>query len=1189
MISRQLRAFLAIGLIFCSLGVSEKAFSQTLCGAYYCNGQCQLFLNNYIALLSDSSDSICTTSKCVLEYIDYASDDYESTYGIFIGDLAIEECQELVAGAPPPPINDQSSNDNPSCASGSIIIVDSQVLGEAVPIVGTPFSLYYMSNKVSGNSLAVQNGYNVYPLGLGNWGLDVVQQYDSTNKVLRLGNGLTKSTTSQTQSNGTNWVLSSDGSEVYVFDTNWKHIQTLTSTTGSIKYTFGYNSNGQLISITDAYQNLTTIQHSGANPASIISPYGQVTSLSVDSNGNLSQIRNPNNETFAMTYASGGLLNTFQKPGGAVSTFTYDVNGKLLLDQNSAGNSTSLAAQGTTDGLNIDQTSALGRLTFLQISDQTTGLYSRNETLPTGEMSSYAQDFNSGHIYRSTDSVGTSSTIMQSGDVRFGALLPVTTSEVDIQGSLQSTTAVSQNVSLGSFGNPFSINTLQTQSSVNGRTSTVLYSGANRQYTLTSPMGRVSQSATDQNEKVISFQWANFLPTLLKYDVRGRLSKVLQGSRSTEISYNSSGFPSDLKNAENQTTKFSYDKAGRVTIQTLPDGRVIKFSYDLNGNMISLTPPERPPHDFILNAFELLMTYLPPSLTGVPVVETTYSYNNDKQLTLVTRPDGKTIQFNYDLNTGLLVTVVTPTGNYSYTYTNGVLMQETSPDSVTSTMSWNGPRLSSVSNSGNALGQMSFNYNNDFVVQSSQVQGGDLISYSYDRDLMPTSAGSESIAPNPVTGEISQVTLGQVQESYSYSSNFGELKASKVKVNSSKVYSEKLIRDSLGRIVERREEFGKEDQKETNNYKYIYDSTGRLVEVFENNRPRNYTYDSNSNRKSLCRGNNCETGTYDNQDRMLSYGDFDYVYNANGDLESKVEHHTHKTTTYLYDVMGNLKSVTLSDGKRIDYLVDGQNRRVARKVNDKFEKYYVYDSSSRITAELDGQGTLVSQFIYGARANVPDYMKREGQTFKIVSDHLGSPVLVINTESGKIVEKMRYDEFGNIIETKHPGFIPFGYAGGLYDHETHLVRFGARDYDSYAGRWLSKDPILFSGGDPNLYGYVLNDPVNFRDSTGYIPEDMGGTFAEAAAELGRVFYNNLICKNKPECTIPKGDGAPNPLKPKPTPPTGGGSGGGGTGGGPGGTGGGGPTGGGVGGGLGGTDSGGPTGGGSGSGSGDACH
>jgi RHS repeat-associated protein len=64
------------------------------------------------------------------------------------------------------------------------------------------------------------------------------------------------------------------------------------------------------------------------------------------------------------------------------------------------------------------------------------------------------------------------------------------------------------------------------------------------------------------------------------------------------------------------------------------------------------------------------------------------------------------------------------------------------------------------------------------------------------------------------------------------------------------------------------------------------------------------------------------------------------------------------------------------------------------------------------------------------------------------------------------------------------GFQPFGFAGGLYDYQTGVVRFGARDYHPETGKWTSTDPIGFSGGDSNLYGYVLSDPINFVDPFG---------------------------------------------------------------------------------------------------------
>jgi RHS repeat-associated protein len=64
------------------------------------------------------------------------------------------------------------------------------------------------------------------------------------------------------------------------------------------------------------------------------------------------------------------------------------------------------------------------------------------------------------------------------------------------------------------------------------------------------------------------------------------------------------------------------------------------------------------------------------------------------------------------------------------------------------------------------------------------------------------------------------------------------------------------------------------------------------------------------------------------------------------------------------------------------------------------------------------------------------------------------------------------------------GTIPMGFAGGIYDVDTGLVRFGARDFDALTGRWISKDPIRFKGGQANIYVYVANDPINRADRRG---------------------------------------------------------------------------------------------------------
>jgi RHS repeat-associated protein len=127
---------------------------------------------------------------------------------------------------------------------------------------------------------------------------------------------------------------------------------------------------------------------------------------------------------------------------------------------------------------------------------------------------------------------------------------------------------------------------------------------------------------------------------------------------------------------------------------------------------------------------------------------------------------------------------------------------------------------------------------------------------------------------------------------------------------------------------------------------------------------------------------------------------------------------------------------------------------------------------------------MVKQFIYADSVNVPEHMIMNGRKYLFIKDHRGSVNMVVDSVTGEIKQQIKYSEFGEVLQDTNPGFQPFGFAGGLYDYDTKLVRFGARDYDGKIGRWLSKDPIGFDGGDTNLYGYVMQDPINLIDPTG---------------------------------------------------------------------------------------------------------
>jgi len=95
--------------------------------------------------------------------------------------------------------------------------------------------------------------------------------------------------------------------------------------------------------------------------------------------------------------------------------------------------------------------------------------------------------------------------------------------------------------------------------------------------------------------------------------------------------------------------------------------------------------------------------------------------------------------------------------------------------------------------------------------------------------------------------------------------------------------------------------------------------------------------------------------------------------------------------------------------------------------------------------------------------------------------------LVANSTDGSIAQRIDYDEFGNITQDTNPGFQFFAFAGGVYDHHTKLTRFGARDYDAFAGRWMAKDGVGFLGRSSNLFSYAFSDPVNYVDYNGMEP------------------------------------------------------------------------------------------------------
>ncbi len=174
--------------------------------------------------------------------------------------------------------------------------------------------------------------------------------------------------------------------------------------------------------------------------------------------------------------------------------------------------------------------------------------------------------------------------------------------------------------------------------------------------------------------------------------------------------------------------------------------------------------------------------------------------------------------------------------------------------------------------------------------------------------------------------------------------------------------------------------------------------------------------------------------------------------------------------------------MALPDGRTVEYTIDPLGRRIAKSVNGVVQEKYLWQGMTRLLAVYDGSDLLKYRFQY-AGGRMPVSVATDGTTYYLHYDQVGSLVALTGTDGG-ILKRVTYDSFGNILSDTKPAFSVLGFAGGLCDSDTGLVRFGYRDYDPETGRWTSKDPIGFDGGDADLYGYCGWDPVNWVDEFG---------------------------------------------------------------------------------------------------------
>lgn len=410
-------------------------------------------------------------------------------------------------------------------------------------------------------------------------------------------------------------------------------------------------------------------------------------------------------------------------------------------------------------------------------------------------------------------------------------------------------------------------------------------------------------------------------------------------------------------------------------------------------------------------------------------------------------------------------------------------MQVDDPDGGSLAYTYDGFLTTSETLAGDVAGVVAWTYDDDFRVVTQTVNNAASVLHTYDDDGLLLTAGSTSLTRDAANGRVTDIDVLDAATAVDYDT-FGTLEGLATAVDANAVFDATYgPRDALGRIVEIDETVNSVSRT----LEYTYDDAGRLETVTEGSTlAATYAYDANGNRTSVTTSGGTVYATYDDQDRLSTYGNLAYAYSENGELETITDTVSSEVRLLEYDVLGNLRSVELPDTTLIEYVIDARGRRVGKSIDSVFDRAWLYDGS-RIVAELDDQGAIVTRFVYGSSETVPDSMIAGPATYRLVTDHLGSVRLVVNADTGTIAQQLNYDAWGVVVADTNPGFQPFGFAGGIYDPDTGLVLFGARDYDPTIGRWTSKDPSLFSGGE-NLYAYCVGDPVNLVDPDGRAPQ-----------------------------------------------------------------------------------------------------
>jgi RHS repeat-associated protein len=550
---------------------------------------------------------------------------------------------------------------------------------------------------------------------------------------------------------GTILAFRSDGKLDYIEDTNGN--QTTTTYSGSqltgvtnfdgYSLSFSYNPQGRISAITDDAGRTTTYSYDavGEHLLAVTDPLGLTTSYTYDANHGITSITNSDGTQALFTYDSQGrLIQQSLTAGEETFTYSYDsAGGVTATDADGAETQWLFNGQGQIGQIE----DALGRIT--QLSYDNTGNLTQL-IAPGNTKSTFSYDAR-GNLLSQIDPEGNRVQFTYEPDFDQIASVSDPKSNVtrygyDGRGNLRTVTyadGTAESYSYDSRGN------LTRFVNRRGQTLTYGHNSKNQLIRKTLPGGVITTYTYDAVGNLTSATDSSGTVTLA-HDAANQLTQITYpNGRSLSYSYDAAGRRTQMVNQDGYTVTYGYDAAGRLT--TVSDGGVnplVIYSYDsvgrleqeVNGNGTTTTYSydaasqllsivNAAPDSSVNSRFDYTYDDLGRRTTMTTLEGTwTYGYDASGQLTAVTLPNGRHIEYAYDA-AGNRITVNDDGVTTDYSTNN--LNQYTSVGDATHTYDADGNLIAKTENG--ELTTYAYNAENRLI---QVVNSGGIWTYEYD-------------------------------------------------------------------------------------------------------------------------------------------------------------------------------------------------------------------------------------------------------------------------------------------------------------------------------------------------------------------------------------------------------------------------------------------------------------------------